>query len=100
MDDHGTEALDRTFKALGDGTRRRIWTILGARPGASTSELTAAFPMLSRWAVLKHLAVLREAELMQTLPQGRQRHHYRSDHALDAIRQWLGPESRAEQPPG
>jgi predicted transcriptional regulator len=92
MEPTDIEALDQAFKALGDDTRRRIWTILGSRPGTSTSELTASFPLLSRWAVMKHISVLREAELIQTLPQGRQRRHYRSDQALDAMRLWLDPE--------
>lgn len=83
------ERLDRTFRALGDETRRQIWSLLGRRPGASTAELTAAFPLLSRWAVMKHIGVLRDAELLQTLPEGRQRRHYRSDPGLDAVRAWL-----------
>ena len=83
------DALDQSFGALGDETRRRIWVILGEHPGASTSDLTKAFPLLSRWAVMKHLAVLREAELVQTLPEGRRRHHYRAERGLEAIVAWL-----------
>ena len=89
MEMHDTEALDRTFRALGDDTRRRIWIMLGQRPGASTSDLTATFPLLTRWAVMKHIAVLREAELVQTLPDGRSRRHYRAERGLDAVRAWL-----------
>jgi DNA-binding transcriptional ArsR family regulator len=84
-----SERTDRIFRALSDDTRRRIWQMLGARPGASTSDLTAAFPRLSRWAVMKHLAVLREAELVQTMPLGRQRRHYRMERSLDVVRIWL-----------
>jgi len=89
MDSHDEDVLDRTFRALGDETRRRIWRLLGERPGASTTDLTAAFPRLSRWAVMKHLGVLREADLVQTLPQGRQRHHYRVERSLELVRAWL-----------
>ena len=89
MEASPNERVDRIFRALGDETRRRIWLLLGPRPGASTSDLTAAFPRLSRWAVMKHLRVLREAELLQTLPQGRQRRHYRVERSLDVIRAWL-----------
>ena len=83
------EAVDRTFRALADGTRRRIWTILRDRPGSTTSELTAAFPLLSRWTVMKHLTVLRDAELVQPLPDGRSRRHYRIEPGLEVVRQWL-----------
>lgn len=83
------EALDRTFRALADETRRRIWLLLGEHPGASTSALTAAFPRLSRWAVMKHLGVLQDAGLVQTLPEGRGRHHFRNEAALGVARGWL-----------
>lgn len=89
MEPAQTEALDQAFRAFGDDTRRRIWAILGERPGASTSDLTSAFPQLSRWAVMKHLGVLRDAELVQTLPEGRSRRHYRVETGLDALRRWL-----------
>jgi predicted transcriptional regulator len=89
MDTPKKDHLDRAFRALGDETRRHIWRILGERPGASTTDLTTAFPRLSRWAVMKHLNVLREAELVQTLPQGRQRHHYRVERSLEVVRAWL-----------
>ena len=89
MEPTESEALDRVFRALGDETRRRIWLVLGDQPGASTSQVAAAFPSLSRWAVMKHLAVLRDADLVQTLPQGRRRCHYRIDRSLDGLRDWL-----------
>lgn len=81
--------LDSVFHALADETRRRILALLGERPGSSTTELTAAFPQLSRWAVMKHLTVLRDAELIQTLPEGRRRRHYRSRTRLDVAVEWL-----------
>lgn len=89
MEDPGVEALDRTFRALGDETRRHIWDLLAEHPGASTSQLTAAFPRLSRWAVMKHLRVLQEAGLVQTLPEGRRRHHFRNVPAMTGARDWL-----------
>jgi predicted transcriptional regulator len=82
-------ALDRTFRALADETRRHLWTILGARPGATTSGLTVAFPLLSRWAVMKHLGVLRDAGLVQSLPDGRARRHYRIEAGMDGPRAWV-----------
>jgi DNA-binding transcriptional ArsR family regulator len=39
--------------------------------------------------VLKHLAVLRDARLIETLPQGRRRRHYVNVSELDAVAEWL-----------
>ena len=96
MDAAGSEALDRAFRVLGDATRRQLWTVLGGHPGATTAELTAAIPRLSRWAVMKHLAVLREAGLVQTLPRGRQRCHYRVEQGLAPVYAWLEQAAAAE----
>jgi DNA-binding transcriptional ArsR family regulator len=64
--------LDPVWKALSDPTRRAILDILrnGQR---TTTEIVEAFPRLTRFAVMKHLDVLREAGLVQTREQGRQR---------------------------
>jgi DNA-binding transcriptional ArsR family regulator len=82
-------SLDRGFRALSDATRRAIWMDLGAEPGLTTAELAERRPRLTRWAVMKHLAVLREAGLIQTLPEGRRRRHYRDTAAFAALRDWL-----------
>jgi predicted transcriptional regulator len=89
MEPSDPEVLDRTFRALGDASRRRLWLLLGERPGATTMELADALPRLSRWAVMKHLAVLRDAGLVQTLPRGRQRCHFRVETALARARSWI-----------
>ncbi|MBA3778378.1 MAG: helix-turn-helix transcriptional regulator [Chloroflexi bacterium] len=68
--------VDRIFLALGDQTRRAILLRLSASPGATTSELADRAPGLTRWAVMKHLAALREARLIVTMPEGRWRRHY------------------------
>lgn len=82
-------SLDRGFHALSDATRRAIWLDLGLEPGLTTAELSKRRPRLTRWAVMKHLAVLRDAGLIQTLPDGRRRRHYRDDRSLGALRSWL-----------
>jgi DNA-binding transcriptional ArsR family regulator len=90
MNATGPEAeLDRGFHALADATRRAIWIDLGREPGLTTAELAERRPRLTRWAVMKHLAVLRAAGLVQTLPEGRHRRHYRDDRGLAAVRAWL-----------
>lgn len=88
MDDIGKK-LDDVFRALSDPTRRRIYELLGDRPGLTTSELTALIPAMTRWGVMKHLAALRGAGLVQTFPEGRRRRHYREAAALGPLRDWL-----------
>ncbi|MEA2621409.1 MAG: hypothetical protein QOH61_319 [Chloroflexota bacterium] len=90
MESTESERLDRCFQALSDSTRRSIWRLLEARPGLTTADLAAEHTRLTRWAVMKHLAVLRDAGLVQTLPDGRRRRHYRDDRDLPMLRSWLG----------
>ncbi len=52
-------------------------------------------PGMTRFGVMKHLAVLRDAGLIQTLPAGRRRHHYGVERALEPLREWLAPASRS-----
>jgi DNA-binding transcriptional ArsR family regulator len=66
-----SEALDRTFAALADPTRRAIVERL-ARGEASVSQLARPFRM-SLPAVGKHLAVLEEAGLVHSRKRGRVR---------------------------
>ena len=64
--------LDPIFKALSDPTRRAILDLLRAGP-RTTTEIVDAFPQLSRFGVMKHMDVLRNAGLIQTREDGRQR---------------------------
>ena len=65
-----SDDLDVVWKALADPTRRTILDLL--RPGPrSTNEIVERIPELSRFGVMKHLGVLREAGLVQTREQGR-----------------------------
>ena len=64
--------LDPVWKALSDPTRRTILDILRDRP-RTTTEIVEKFSRLTRFAVMKHLDVLREAGLVQTRESGRQR---------------------------
>jgi predicted transcriptional regulator len=83
------EDLDLLCRCLADETRRSIYEDLGREPGLTTAELAARQPRMTRWAVMKHLSVLRSADLIQTLPQGRRRRHYRDARALEPLRDWL-----------
>ena len=44
---------------------------------------------MTRWGVMKHLALLEEAGLVQTLPEGRRRRHFREAAALRPLSDWL-----------
>jgi DNA-binding transcriptional ArsR family regulator len=63
-------ALDRTFAALSDPTRRALLARLEATESLSISELAAPFPM-SLPAVMKHLDVLSDAGLVTRNKTGR-----------------------------
>src|SRR5262245_2535676 len=65
-----TTRLDRTLTALADPTRRRLIERVGRR-AQRPNELCRGLPM-SRPAVSKHLRILREAGLLEAVPQGRE----------------------------
>ncbi|PJG50472.1 transcriptional regulator [Bradyrhizobium forestalis] len=67
---HQDEALDRTFAALSDPTRRALLARLGEQDGLSVSELAAPFPV-SLPAIMKHLDVLTDAGLIVREKTGR-----------------------------
>ncbi|GJM24179.1 MAG: hypothetical protein DHS20C16_05940 [Phycisphaerae bacterium] len=60
-----------TWQALSDPTRRELLDLLRAGP-RTTGELCEPFEV-SRYAVMKHLAVLERAELIRVYRRGRQR---------------------------
>lgn len=64
--------LDGVWKALSDPTRRSILDRLRAGP-RTTTEIVATFPDLTRFAVMKHIEVLRQTGLIQTHEEGRRR---------------------------
>jgi DNA-binding transcriptional ArsR family regulator len=64
------EALDRTFAALSDPTRRALVARLAGGEGLSVSELAQPFAM-SLPAVMKHLDVLSDAGLVTRNKSGR-----------------------------
>src|ERR1044071_10411317 len=64
--------LDAVWKALSDNTRRSILDLLRQGP-RTTTEIVEKFPQLSRFGVMKHIEVLREAGLIHTREERRQR---------------------------
>lgn len=75
VDSTRTDDGDRVWRALSNATRRRILDLLMEGP-RTTGNLAEAFPDLSRFAVMQHLKVLEEAELVVPVRDGRERYNY------------------------
>ena len=67
---YAAPALDRTFAALVDHTRRTILARLGREDGVSITELAKPFP-ITLPGIMKHLDVLEDAGLITRSKQGR-----------------------------
>ena len=80
-------ALDRTFQALSDPTRRAILAQLTRGP-TSVSELARPLAM-SLPAVMQHLAVLQGSGLVRSEKVGRVRTCRIDQQALSAAEQWI-----------
>lgn len=81
--------LDHVLRALADPTRRDLLRTVIRQPGQSTAQLVASTAGMTRWGVMKHLTVLRDAGLIQTMAEGRHRRHFPEKGALRSLRQWL-----------
>lgn len=67
--------MNAVFSALAHETRRRILDLLRQNPGAGVGEIAMEFDV-SRIAIMKHLAVLEEANLIVSQKDGRTRRLY------------------------
>ena len=81
--------LDDVLRALADPTRRDLLHTVIRQPGQSTAQLVGSTAGMTRWGVMKHLTVLRDAGLIQTMAEGRHRRHFPEKGALRSLRQWL-----------
>ena len=70
MVNYQNAALDRTFAALSDPTRRALLARLDEEEGLTVSELARPFPV-SLPAIMKHLDVLSDAGLIERTKSGR-----------------------------
>ncbi|MDH3732389.1 MAG: helix-turn-helix domain-containing protein [Gemmatimonadota bacterium] len=64
------DGLDLVWRALANPVRREILDVLKVRP-LPTGELAERFPALSRFAVMQHLGVLEEGDLVVRQKLGR-----------------------------
>lgn len=82
--------MDEVFKALSDPTRRELLDRLHANNGRTLKELCEHVSM-SRQAVMKHLEVLEDANLVVSVRRGREKLHYLNPIPIAEIYQrWIG----------
>lgn len=74
--------------ALADPTRRQIVTRLAAQPTVTATELARDLPV-SRQAVVKHLATLRSAQLVEARRHGRESRYRLRPDGLRTAQRWL-----------
>jgi DNA-binding transcriptional ArsR family regulator len=86
--------MDEVFKALADGSRRKLLDSLRRNNGQTLSELCEGLYM-TRQAVTKHLRILEEANLVAVVWKGREKLHYLNPAPLhDIVERWLKPYER------
>jgi DNA-binding transcriptional ArsR family regulator len=82
---------DAVFKALADATRRDLLDALYAVDGQSLGQLAERHPHLTRFGVMKHLAVLEDAGLVVAEKVGREKRHYLNPVPIAQIAgRWVG----------
>lgn len=90
-----SDNLDPVWKALANPDRRTILDLLReaehrGEAGTPTGELVMAFPGLSRFAVMQHLEVLQEANLVVARREGRMVLNYLNAVPIRAIHErWV-----------
>lgn len=82
---------DGIWRALADPTRRSLLDLLRAGP-RTTGDLAAAYPDVTRYAVMKHLGVLTDAGLVVVRRRGRERwNHLNAVPLRQAYERWMAP---------
>jgi DNA-binding transcriptional ArsR family regulator len=82
--------VDLVFRALADPTRRAILDALFARDGQTVGELSDHFAM-TRFGVMKHLAVLEEADLVVPVREGRHKRLFLNAVPIEQVaNRWIG----------
>jgi DNA-binding transcriptional ArsR family regulator len=79
---------DQVFRALADGTRRRILDHLS--DGEATVTELMADAAMTQSAISQHLRVLRDAALVEERREGRHRFYKLRPEQLHVARDWLG----------
>ena len=78
------------FKALADPTRRAILDSLFTTDGQTIGQLCDQFAQMTRFGVMKHLAVLADADLVVAIRSGREKRHYLNPVPIEQIaNRWI-----------
>jgi DNA-binding transcriptional ArsR family regulator len=83
-----TAPADGVFAALADPTRWRVLSLLAERGEGTATSLAGELPV-SRVAVVKHLAVLDRAGLVEARRQGREVRYSVCTGPLDETARWM-----------
>lgn len=83
-----TEQERDVFVAIADPTRRKLIRLLANTEELALYELTAHFQM-GRTAVSKHLAILKEADLVKNRKDGRETRYRLNAAPLQEVKDWL-----------
>jgi DNA-binding transcriptional ArsR family regulator len=85
-----SRVMDAVFKALADGSRRKLLDQLRKSNGQTLGELGEHLDM-TRQAVTKHLGLLEDAKLVTVVWRGREKLHYLNPVPLHEIyERWIG----------
>jgi DNA-binding transcriptional ArsR family regulator len=76
------------FAALADPTRREVVRLLAERPGLTASALADELPV-SRQAIAKHLAQLRDAGLAEAEHAGRETRYRLTPEPMSSAMAWM-----------
>ena len=82
------------FSALADRTRWQVLALLAERGDGTATTLASELPV-SRVAVVKHLAVLERAGLVESRRHGREVRYTVRTQQLDATSQWMADTASA-----
>ena len=82
--------MDTVFRALADPTRREILDALFAEDGQTVTQLAERFGEMTRFGVMKHIAVLEEAYLVIALRQWRTKRLYLNPVPIEQVEnRWI-----------
>ncbi len=82
--------MDAVFRALADPTRREVLDALFVEDGQTVTQLAERFSEMTRFGVMKHLAVLEEADLVIPVRQGRTKRLYLNPVPIEQVaNRWI-----------
>ncbi|WP_145457619.1 ArsR/SmtB family transcription factor [Gimesia panareensis] len=85
---HYQHQLDRTFHALGDGTRRKMLSLLAKQGEATAGDMGAPF-QIAQPTVSKHIRVLEQAGLISRRVDGRVHRFQLQLKPLNEAQNWI-----------